>query len=99
MLSSCNHTESLHESCARLTIYTQRAEIVIDILGTVCKLVKPNLKQCADLIGVALTPGELLTKLQRRGITLNPFYSDSERMDGNVAKVSRCLEETIANEC
>lgn len=92
--SQTNGTTLKEESCARLTIFTQKTEIVIDILESICKLVRPNSKHCADLIGVALTPGQLISKLQKRGININPFYSDSDRMDENTAK-NQDLEDDV----
>ena len=68
---------------------TQKAEIVIDVIGTQCKLesVKPNMSAFEGIVGVAMTPGQLVSKLQRRGINIAPYYSDALKMDGYTVKV------------
>ena len=67
------------EKHARLTISTQKMEIVIDIIGNKCRLMLPEVKQFTDLIGVLTTPGCLLHKLQRRGVNLFPSAFDASR--------------------
>ena len=61
---------------------TQRFEIVIDVIGTVCKLIEPNVNQLKDIIGIEHTPGALFHKLQRRGINLFPTPYDCNNCEG-----------------
>ena len=68
-------TES-YEQYARLTIATQAHEIVIDIVGSLCKLMKPVSPVFADMLNVPMNPGTLLRMLQRKGINLLPNAAD-----------------------
>jgi len=68
--------ENSFEQYARLTIATQGHEIVIDIVGSLCKLVKPVSPVFTDLLNVPMNPGTLLRKLQRKGINLLPNAAD-----------------------
>lgn len=62
-----------YETTARLSVTTPRGlEVVIDIVGTQVKLVKPNVKFLADLIGIEMPTGALLRALLRRGVNLLP---------------------------
>jgi hypothetical protein len=81
-VSSSGNRNTNFERHVRLTVETQRFEIVIDIIGTVCKLVKPNVDQLKDIIGIEHTPGALFHKLQRRGINLFPTPYDCSNCDG-----------------
>lgn len=61
---------------ARFTIKLVNADIVIDILGTSVKLVQPNTKYLADLIGIEMSSGNLLRKLQQRGYNIMPTIAN-----------------------
>jgi hypothetical protein len=78
---------ALYERQARFTVETQRFEIIIDIVGTKCRLMAPDNKQLSDLLGKELDPGVLLLKLQRRGINLLPTPRDLKSVEGITAKV------------
>jgi hypothetical protein len=80
---------TLYERQARLTVETKRFEVVIDIIGTSCRLVAPDIKQLADLLGKDMDPGILLLKLQRRGINLLPSPQDLKSIEGIVPKVKK----------
>mmetsp|Transcript_38898 Transcript_38898/g.39584 ORF Transcript_38898/g.39584 Transcript_38898/m.39584 type:complete len:654 (+) Transcript_38898:146-2107(+) len=84
-----------YERHARLTVQTQTQEIIIDIIGTHCKLLEPNVSQLADLVGVETTPGALLHTLQRRGINLLPTAMDSNRCNA-LKKPVKTFELEIA---
>jgi hypothetical protein len=64
------------ERYARLTVQTQMHEVVIDVVGARCRLVKPNTPVFADILGVPMHPGSLLFRLQTKGINLLPNESD-----------------------
>jgi hypothetical protein len=78
---------SNYECQARFSIETQKFEIVIDIVGSKCKLVRPNDKVFIDLVGVSMDPGNLLNKLQRRGVNLLPTQYDSKNIENFKTKV------------
>lgn len=80
------YLDPMYEKQARLTVATQRREIVIDINGSLCKLVKPVLKQLSHLIGVEMSPGMLLFKLQTCGINIFPTDLDPKLIENNVVK-------------
>jgi hypothetical protein len=69
---------------------------VIDILGTRAKLVLPNTKYLADLVGVEMTCGKLLRQLQQRGHNLMPTVAndvskkDYELEMSVLQQISRC---------
>jgi len=87
------------ERHARLTVQTQTQEIVIDIVGTKCRLLEPNVKQVKDLIGVDMSPGALLHTLQRRGVNLLPAASDADRCNGlKKPTKNSVLELTVLSE-
>jgi len=77
----------LNEKHVRFTVQTIHHDVVIDVMGTMCRLVRPNIIQLGDLLGVDVTPGQLIRKLQSRGINICPVYDDSQYIPGNVAKV------------
>lgn len=62
-----------YERRVRLNIVTQKHDLSIDIIGTMAKLIKPNNKQLSDLLGLEMSPGSLLKKLQHRGVNLLPL--------------------------
>ena len=84
------------ERHARFTLETVNHQIVIDIIGTSCKLIGPDRKEFADLIGVELTPGVLLMRLQRRGVNLIPTPNDVAAVEGVVIKDPALNEEVLA---
>lgn len=91
----CNKLDPDHPNFGqhvRLTVGLAKIEVVIDIIGTKCKLVKPTLDTLADLVGIAMTPGQLLIRLQRHGINLFPSYWDNKLVENNVTKVGCCGE-------
>lgn len=75
------------ERRARFTLSTQNHELVIDIIGTSCKLISPERSEFFDLIGANMSPGVLLTKLQRRGVNLLPTTSDLTLVEDIIPKV------------
>ena len=79
----------MYEKHARFTIQTQRHELVIDIVGSKCIFVKPDTKTFADLVGKVLTPGTLLSKLQRKGINLMPTPLELTSVEGYKPKVAK----------
>jgi len=64
------------ERYARLTVQTQMHEVVIDVVGARCRLVKPATPVFQDMLGVPMHPGSLLFRLQRKGINLLPNTAD-----------------------
>jgi hypothetical protein len=65
------------EKCARLSIKTQQGlELVIDIVGFLCKLVMPVSPVFADILDQLMHPGSLLRRLQRKGVNLLPNSVD-----------------------
>ena len=78
-LPQSNESENLNmnEKVVRFSITTQgNIEIVLDIIGTRVKLIRPVNKQLSDLINVELSIGSLLRTLARRGINLLPIGSN-----------------------
>lgn len=76
------------ERYARFTLMTQGLEVVIDIVGSQCKLVKPATPVFADLLNVLMNPGTLLRKLQRKGVNMLPNAVDLHTADRVTTKVS-----------
>ena len=66
---------------------TANHELVIDISGTLCKLVSPDRAEFMDLIGLEMSPGLLLTKLQKRGVNLMPTAKDLASVADIIPKV------------
>ena len=75
------------EQQACFTLNTANHELVINIVGTYCVLTGPKRTEFSDLLGVPLSPGLLLTKLQRRGVNLLPTDEDLACVEGIVPKV------------
>lgn len=75
-----NSVTQHYETTARFSLQTPRGmDVVVDIVGTKVKLVRPNTKFLADLIGVEMATGSLLKALLRRGVNLLPVIpSDPE---------------------
>lgn len=72
---------NMNERVARFSITTQgNIEIVIDIVGTKVKLIRPGNRQLSDLINVELTIGALLRTLAKRGINLLPISPPSSQL-------------------
>jgi hypothetical protein len=65
-----------YERQARFTVQTDKVELTMDITGSTVKLIRPVSKQFSDLIGVPYTPGQLLRRLQRRGVNIIPRTAD-----------------------
>lgn len=87
-ISNEDHFNRYYEKYVRLTICTSKHDVVIDVIGTKCRLVRPTIPQVSDLIGVDISPGQLVRKLLSKGINICPVYEDSEHIAGNVAKVA-----------
>ena len=66
----------MYEQQARFTLQTPRQEIVIDIIGSKCRLLRPVSDQFKDLTGILMSPAALLLKLQKKGINLLPTKLD-----------------------
>lgn len=56
-------------------------------------LVSPERREFSELIGVKMSPGVLLTKLQRRGVNLMPTAADF-----NAIKDISCKDDVLSNE-
>jgi hypothetical protein len=65
--------------------------VVIDIVGCFCKLVKPDALNFTELLGVPLSPGQLVVKLMRKGVYLLPTQSDLVSVEGVKPKVSQIV--------
>jgi hypothetical protein len=62
------------ENLMRFTIMTQGSqEVVIDLIGTKVKLIRPMNRQLSDLVNVELPMGILLRALAKRGLNLLPL--------------------------
>lgn len=85
------------ERQTRFTLMTANHEIVIDIIGTCCELVSPSRPELADLIGVKMSPGLLLSKLQRRGLNLLPTARDLASVTGVVPKVTSARDASLSS--
>jgi hypothetical protein len=67
-------SEIAAESATRFSVMTQGSqEVVIDIIGTKVKLIRPMNRQLSDLVNVELTMGVLLKSLAKRGLNLLPI--------------------------
>ena len=75
------------EQQACFTLDTANHKLVINIVGTYCVLTEPKRTEFSDLLGVPLSPGLLLTKLQRRGVNLLPTDEDLACVEEVVPKV------------
>jgi hypothetical protein len=78
---------SLFEQYARLTIHTQKLEIVIDIAGSSCKLMKPVTPVFADMLDTPMNAGTLLRRLLRKGVNILPNAVDLALAERVVTKV------------
>ena len=84
--SDINAISRNYEVATRFSVQTPRGtDVVIDIVGTKVKLVRPNVKYLAGLIGVEMAAGSLLKALLRRGVNLLPVLP---RNEGEFKKVS-----------
>ena len=72
-------TNKPSEGCARLTVQNQRHTVVIEIVGSKCRLVEPTVRQVEDLLGKYMTPGILLHRLLRKGLNVFPTVLDAPR--------------------
>jgi len=92
--------KNVYEQQARFTIATQRHEVVIDIKGCMCSLARAFSRAVADLVGVEMTPGSLLNKLQRRGVNLLPSELDTAALaaDERVILKDAMLETDVLRE-
>lgn len=77
----------VYEQSARLSLWTERMLIVIDIVGDVCRLVQPDDRSTADVVGRDMTPGALCGLLLRRGVNIMPSQHDFARALGSEALV------------
>lgn len=85
----------LFEQYARLTINTQKLEIVIDVAGSMCILVKPVTPIFADILNVPMNPGTLLRRLQRKGVNILPNAVDLAVADRVSTKVCSIYSSLI----
>lgn len=97
--SAVSKAGSNYEQHARFTIQTQHAGVVIDVIGTKCRLIEPNVPQTADIVGIDWSTGALVRQLQRRGINLFPTAMEAGRCD-LIAKPNKdsTLENTVLAE-
>jgi len=80
-------SKELYERHARLVIKTSHHVIILDVVGSKCKLVNSDLPQFSDLRDKLFNPGCLLTKLQRKGINLLPTSFDLNAVNVTRPKV------------
>lgn len=72
-----------YEKLTQLTISNQVNEAVIEINESTCKLVSATQNDgFADMLGVPMPAGQLLYRLQRRGINFLPTPRDVSRLEG-----------------
>eukprot|EP00981_Chlorochromonas_danica_P008991 scaffold2392_cov166-Ochromonas_danica.AAC.7 len=76
-----------YERHARLVVQSQQFEVTIDIIGSQCCLIKPDSNQFSDLLYKALSPGCLLKRLQRKGVSLLPAHIDLNQSETYKAKL------------
>ena len=69
-----------YEKLTQLTISNQVSETVIEINESTCKLISATQK--LDICGVPMPAGQLLYKLQRRGVNFLPTPRDISRLEG-----------------
>lgn len=67
---------NFYERYARVTLQTQRLEVAIDVVGHKARLLRPTSKHFKDLVGVLMSPSQLLRRLQRRGVNIMPADID-----------------------
>jgi len=61
----------------RFSVTTQKnVEVIIDICGSSCKLVKPSTAAFQNIVDIEMSPGLLLSKLQQRGVNIFPTSND-----------------------
>ena len=65
-----------------MQIANAKNEVLIEINDSCCKLLKSTSRVFADLLGVEMSPGQLLYVLQRRGLNFLPLQNDFERVPG-----------------
>lgn len=78
-----------YERQARFTVQTDKVELTMDVIGSQVKLLRPVSKQFSDLIGVPYSPGQLLRRLQRRGVNIMPRSADIEHVLSRVEVPSK----------
>ena len=83
------------EQEARFTLQTPRFEVVIDIKGAHCLLAKAFDPAVKDFVGVSMSPGILLAKLQKIGVNLLPHSSDIPRVEHNGTAKTLALEDDV----
>ena len=87
-LSTTQSSSVTHfEQHARLSLQTNQYEVIIDIIGSDCYLVRPDSPFCRDILNRPLSPGVLLMKLQKKGIHLVPTDYDITFGKGCCSKV------------
>jgi hypothetical protein len=70
-VTATSYLPPTYENHARLSLnYGPDLELVIDIIGRSCYLVRPETPVFSDLLGKPFSPGLLLRRLQRKGINL-----------------------------
>lgn len=75
------------ERQARFTLTTTNHVVVIDIIGTFCMLISPDILEFSDLLQVQMSPGALLTKLQKKGLNIMPTENDLTVVPNLIPKV------------
>lgn len=78
----------LFERQTRFTLVTTNHVVIIDIIGTFCKLISPDIAEFADLLLVQMSPGALLAKLQKRGLNIMPTRNDLTAVPNLIPKVN-----------
>ena len=91
-----------YQKQARFTVQTARFEVVIDIQGSHCKLVKPQSSVFASLVGKGMAPGKLLYLLQQRGVNVLPTQKDISLLmssdDSSVKEKNREIEAIVVRD-
>jgi hypothetical protein len=90
---------SSYEQHTRFSVWTKTYAVVIDIVGSFCRLVSPDDASTSDILGRDMTPGALCATLQRRGINIMPTEKDIARAlrDSGVVKDAE-LEDAVMKE-
>lgn len=91
--------DEFYEQHARFSLQTKTALLVIDVVGSSCRLVSPEDNSTADIIGKSMSPGALCALLQRKGINVMPTQREIHRVLKQDSKVKDSeLEDAVLKE-
>lgn len=95
----CEENIDSYEQHARLSLHTKTRLVVIDIIGSQCRLIAPNDASTADIVGKEMSPGALCALIQRKGINIMPTRREIERALGyDSALKDLDLEDNVLKE-